>query len=314
MRFKTIGIAVAMLCYLLLIGMVLTSSAFAQLAIEDHDPKNIDVWASVYLDQLEYDPTGGGVVYLDGSFGLYNMDAHRGCVYTFEVRLEIFKKNKANGKYDTLTPDARTNPLITGTLDEAAEPWENFDADGSDSKSLHISCLGGTHVKGDDFKAEATITLNVTQRGWTESWQIRQHILYFTHDPETDEEEIHGIGPTTDGDEFSDDCQVDSRSKDPEKDEGQNWQSLVITEIPYDVIYWYVKAPGDTSYYGTNKVTAWGDGAARRSTFTYDFPLGDGNDNTTGAYYQIGALVHRSDNEIKWYSYEVWVNDAPGHD
>ena len=240
MKSRSIGITVAMLCYLLLIGIVLTPSAFAFLAIDDHDPNNIDVWASVYLDQLEYDPAGGGVVYVDGSFGLYNINEDRGCTYTFEVRLEIFKKNKDDGLYYTLIPDAKTNPLISGTLDEAAEPWENFDADGSDSKNLHISCLsGGPHEKDDEYRAEATVTLNVTQHVWTESWQITQHVLEFTHDPETDEEEIHGIGPTKDGETFSDDCTVDKKSTDPEKDEWTTWQSLVITEIPYDVVYWY---------------------------------------------------------------------------
>lgn len=293
--------------------LLLTSSAFAFVAIDDHAPENIDVWASVYLDRLEYDPaaSGGGVVYLDGSFGVYNINAHRRCGYTFEVRLEIFKYNPEADDFFTLRPDAKTNPLISGTLEKAAEPWENFAADGSDSKSLHLSCVGGgDHKAGDRFKAKATVTLNVTQHVWTEPWQITEFELDFTYrPPEADEEEIHGIGSTDDGETFSGDCTVDEKSTDPEKDEWTTWQSLIITEIPYDRIYWYKKAPGDTSTYGSLMDIDYGDGVQKRATMTTGFPWDVGGQFEEGVYYEIGALVYRSDGDIEWNSYQVWVKD-----
>lgn len=295
---KSVRTPLTIIC-ILCFGMVLTPSSFAFLAQNDHVPKNIDVWASVYLDRLDYDPAGEGVVYVEGSFGVYNMNAHRECIYTFEVRLEIFKKNKKTGKWGTLTPDAKTAPLIFGTLGVAAEPWENFDASGSDNHNLLFCCLSdGPHKASQEFRAEATVTLNVTQKGWTETWMILKHPLRFEHEPQGET----GLGPTMDGETFFDNCDAIG---------GIPWQSLIITEIPYDVIYWYIKAPGDTSYYGTplEMQTDWGDGAEKRATMTHTFPEDVGGQFEEGTYYQIGALVHRSDNIIKWETYKVWVQD-----
>lgn len=88
----------------------------------------------------------------------------------------------------------------------------------------------------------------------------------------------------------------------------------MITEKPYDVIYWYVRPPGDTSAYGIEKDMVYGDGTERNSVFTHPFPLADGDTDTTGAYYEITAYVYSSDGSVYWKSYSVWVNDAPGHD
>lgn len=115
-KLQLIGITVVMLCSLFF-AMVLTPSVFAQIVVQNQPIEDLDdvlVVASVSIDRYEYDPAGEGVVYLDGSFDVMNYHAHRGCEYTFEVRLELFKLDKKTGEWKTVTPDAKTNPLIRG--------------------------------------------------------------------------------------------------------------------------------------------------------------------------------------------------------
>ena len=304
---RSIRILLAILCFLCF-GMVLTSSVFAGWVAEQRQPiKDIDdvvVIATVYIDTLEYDPAGEGVVYLDGGFSLMNYNDHRGCTYTFEVRLELFKQNKKTGKWDTCTPDAKTAPLIFGTLDEADEPWVNYYAFGSDSVNLHIPCLDGDHPPGGRYKAKATVTLNVTQNRWTESYQILQHELPpFQHEPQGGT----GLGATdrADGDTFLGECSAIG---------GVPWHSLIKTDTPYIDVNWCVKAPGDTRARGTWIEMDIADGFEEtQANMTYLFPedVDDPNKpgDQQGVYYTIYAIVYKWDGTVYSESYKVWVND-----
>ena len=144
----------------------------------------------------------------------------------------------------------------------------------------------------------ANITLRVYQGNKQDTWTI-SHSLPFTHRPQGET----GLGATNDGETFSGEC--DARG-------GDSWQSLIKTEGPYDQVYWYVKAPGDTGY-GTWIKTDQGDGVERKSTMTHTFPedVDDPNKegDQQGVYYEITAYVYRWDLSVYWDSYKVWVID-----
>ena len=89
----------------------------------------------------------------------------------------------------------------------------------------------------------------------------------------------------------------------------RDWQSLVITDALYSSVYWYVKAPGDTSSFGTQVETDIGDGVVNRATMTYSFPDDVGGPGAEGANYEITAYVYRWDQTVYWDSYTVWVDD-----
>lgn len=291
----------------------LPASVFAHLAMDSHistklfDDGNTAVSAYVSIDSLTYD-SSSGVAYVDGTFFLHNYHTRQRCNYFGQLRLEIF-----DAAGNTFEPDAKTP--ISGSLKKWEEdaPLGAIQVSTPKSASLYIDCLSADTAEervqpeaDQEYTMSAAITLNVTIGHREETWAINDptYTSKFRYSPP---EEIHGLGPTKDGETFSDDCTCTLNSE-------RNWKSLLITEIPYDVIYWYVKEPGDTSSYGTNVQTDWGDGATKRATMTYPFP-DDVDDptttdkNETGVYYEIGAFVYRSDDEIDWHTYKVWVND-----
>ncbi len=293
------------------------ASVFAQLAIDSHIPtKLLDdggsaVSAYVSIDSLTYDPSGAGVVYLDGTFYLHNYHTRHGCNYSGELRLDI-----SDAEGNTFEPDAKAP--ISGSLKKWEEdaPLSAIQVSIPKSVNLYLDCIsadtGEERVQPEArqrYTMSAAITLRVTIQGTKEVWAINDptYTSDFTYSPP---EEAAGLGPTTDGETFSDKILGDNCTCIGDR----AWKSLLITEIPYDVVYWYIKAPGDTSYYGTNVQTDWGDDAAKRATMTYTFP-DDVDDPTTtdvnerGVYYDIGALVYRSDDEIDWHTYKVWVVD-----
>ena len=149
---------------------------------------------------------------------------------------------------------------------------------------------------GDRLVAEADITLTATIWFTEETWATT-YTTGFKHKPSS----THGLGPTSsdNGDTYSDDCDCTG---------GDEWHSLMITEKPYDLIYWYVKAPGDTSAYGSEEKIVTGDGTERNSVFTYTFPKQDGLEGT-GSNYEITAYVYSSDGSVYWESYSVFVED-----
>ena len=138
-----------------------------------------------------------------------------------------------------------------------------------------------------------------------ENWSI-PYSTPFRHNPKTAVEQLEGIGPTKDGETFSGDCTVNSND-----DERANWQSLIYTDTPYQSVYWYVKAPGDS--YGSQVGVSWGDGETRKSTMTTSFPDDVDDPNKAGnqeaVWYEITADVYTSDG-LYTYSYPVWVKDA----
>ena len=152
----------------------------------------------------------------------------------------------------------------------------------------------------------ANIALRVTGFHVKDTWET-SYSSTFQYDPETDVEHLEGLGPTKDGETFSDDCKVDTDN------ERANWQSLIYTDGLYDVVYWYVKAPGDSAYYGSHAGESWGDGATRKATMTTKFPDDVDDPDIEGTEkrvnYEIIAHVYRSDKSIYTKSYLVDVYD-----
>ena len=248
--FKSIATMIA--TGFLLFGTVLTPHVFAQLAKDDHMAKKIVdhngdplVSASVSIDSVDYF-SGDGSVSVYGTYYVYNHDQERSITYNGELRLEI-----TDAKGNALLPHAEEP--ISGGLKRNDEDAHWSDVYYSDSKdtSLHLECLSPRAKANERYTAHVNIALNVYRLNQHDFWEA-PYTYGFTHDPETEVEQLVGIGPTTDGETFSDDCNVDS------DEERSNWQSLVYTDTPYDAVYWYVKAPGDTSADGSPAGVDWG--------------------------------------------------------
>ena len=292
-RLKLVGIAVAIICSLCLFGQVLTPFVSAQLAIDDHPAKKLNVSVSVSIDSLSYDGDGEGVVNLRGAFSLYNFDKKRSAVYRGELRLEIFDLNGI-----AYLPHAEVP--VSGRLEKNDEDahFSDYLHQFSESISLHMECLSPKTKAGIEYDASANIALTMSGLHPNETWAV-PYKTRFLHDP-TDEVELQvGIGPTTDGETFSDDCKVDSR------DERENWQSLIYTDGLYHAVYWYVKAPEDTSALGSPAGVSWGDGVTRKSTMTTDFL--DVDDGVNWVWYEITGYVYRWDLSVYSRSYLVGV-------
>ncbi|MYG00467.1 hypothetical protein F4212_15230 [Candidatus Poribacteria bacterium] len=310
---KISGIVLTMLCALFLFGMVLTPCVSAQLAIDDHiateivdHDGNTLVTAYVSIDSLDYN-SGSGVVDLDGTFYVHNYNQKRSIAYSGELRLEIFDLEG-----NTYIPDSKEP--VSGQLeknDEDAKWWDVYYST-SKNTNLHAECLSATAfgqkpiTAGDEYRASANIALRVTGFHQEETWET-SYSTTFEHDPATAVEQLEGIGPTTDGETFSDDCTANNDR------ERSNWQSLVYTDAPYDAVYWYVKAPGDTSADGSYVGVDWGDGATRKATMTTTFPDDVDDPNKPGdqtrVYYEITAYIYRWDLSVYTKSYLVDVYD-----
>lgn len=153
-KLSYIRIALLIICCLFT-----TPFCFAHLAMDGHIPEELtytewiqvgrNTWrefhftaAMVYvsIDELTFDPSGNGVVNLDGSFYIHNYHPTERCSYKGELRLEILKP-QGDGTFLTLAPDAKQE--VSGSL----KSWnENRDNDEiidsfSESVSLNIDCL-----------------------------------------------------------------------------------------------------------------------------------------------------------------------------
>ena len=84
---------------------------------------------------------------------------------------------------------------------------------------------------------------------------------------------------------------------------GGSHTASLTTSVPYNTVYWYVKKPWDTSYYGTNEATDSGDGLTNEASFSYTFPSGSMH---TGSF-KITAYIYTGDSNIQEYSYTVTV-------
>ncbi len=148
---KIIGLALA-ICFLLL-----TPSVFAQLAIDDHEAKviDVDISASVSIDSLSYNP-GNGVVDLDGSFSIYNSDTKRSVTYDGDLRLKITAPDGT-----TCIPDSKA--LVSGRLEKnKGDNWWEVSVSTSKNTNLHVDCLSPNIDVGETCTMSANIALRVT--------------------------------------------------------------------------------------------------------------------------------------------------------
>ncbi len=84
---------------------------------------------------------------------------------------------------------------------------------------------------------------------------------------------------------------------------GESITLNLVTDGPYSQVYWYVKAPSETSHYGTNVEIDEGDGTSNEASLTYTFPSGAMH---TGEF-KITAYIYPSSGEVYEYSYTVNV-------
>ena len=153
--------------------------------------------------------------------------------------------------------------------------------------SLHVDRTGAP--RNEDHTMKGTVTLRCDHprlANRQDTWQADFEVD-FTHRPLG----VVGIGPTTNGVDFDDDFSANA---------GDSWESLLITDMPFDEVLWYVQAPGDTKP-GTNVQVDSGDGDT--TTMSYTFPEG-----IRGAY-RIRAEIWRNDGTGYWEYYTVDVAD-----
>ena len=224
-RFKSIGIALALICSLCLFGQVFTPCVSAQLAIDNHAPERVNASAYVSIDSVSYDSSGTGVANVDGTFYVFNYDQDRSITYSGELRLEI-----TDMAGNAFLPHSEAG--VSGSLKKNDEDAHLSDVYNSISKStnLHLDCLSPKPVPDERYKMSVNIALTVTARVAQETWSTPYETTFF-HDPQPDVELQVGIGPTTDGETFSDDCTVDT------DEERTDWQSLIYTDGAYDAVY-----------------------------------------------------------------------------
>lgn len=317
LRYKALLTAACLAAFIF--GMVLTPSVFAYLVLDAQGALAIDadgakilvdkdnnplVTAYVSIDRLEYDRAGPGVVYLEGTFFVYNHDQKNELTYDGELRLDISDEDG-----NTFEPDAKVP--VTGSVkknDEDANWWEVYDSIPK-STNLHMECLSPNTEVDATYTMSAMITLRVYLGPKEETWQVPYSKKFEYEEPQGET----GLGATdsADGDTFLgntvfDECDAIG---------GNDWHSLIKTEGPYSQVYWYLKAPGDTSAYGTPIETDQGDGVTRKANMTYTFPEDVDDPNKAGdqdgVYYEIIAYVYRWDLSVYTESYKVWVNDKP---
>ena len=75
------------------------------------------------------------------------------------------------------------------------------------------------------------------------------------------------------------------------------------TSSPYSMVYWYVKTPSDTDYYGFNQQIDYGDGSKTTASYTYQF--------ASAGYYKFTAYVYSGSGSV--YETSYWVSiSLPG--
>ena len=85
---------------------------------------------------------------------------------------------------------------------------------------------------------------------------------------------------------------------------GDTYSVHLITDGPYSKVYWYVKAPWETTSLGTNVETDSGNGTATTASLNYTFPSGAMH---TGDF-KITAYIYASSGSVYEYSYTVAVS------
>ena len=85
---------------------------------------------------------------------------------------------------------------------------------------------------------------------------------------------------------------------------GETHTANLITDGPYSQVYWYVKAPWETTDLGTNVEIVSGDGTATKTSLNYTFPSGAMH---TGDF-KITAYIYPTSGSVYEYSYTVHVS------
>ena len=83
---------------------------------------------------------------------------------------------------------------------------------------------------------------------------------------------------------------------------GDTHTANFTTSAAYSSVYWYVKAPGDTSALGTNVEIDYGDGSQTTADLSYTFPSG------VSGSYKITAYVYPQSGSVYQESYTVDVS------
>lgn len=234
-----------------------------------------NVWGYVQLHTLEYNGEEPGIAYLGGLVMFLN-EGVRSHNYDGEFRLEILgysrdEKIPFSGKIEKSGKDGAAD-LIFKNL---SLPVDRTDA-----------------PREQEHTMRGTITLRVYHPIGTgkDQWQAN-HDFDFYHDPIASV----GIGPATgDGTDFTRDYLANA---------GDSWDSLLITDAPYDEVLWYVQAPGE-DFPGTYKeVDAGIVGDMTRATMSNTFPA----EIDQSGYFTIRAEIWRNDGSGYYKSYNVWV-------
>ncbi len=233
-----------------------------------------NVWGYVQLHNLEYNGEEPGIAYLGGlvMFNNKGIKSHR---YDGDFRLEILGYSR-----DEKMPFSGTIEK-SGKVGAADLIFENL--------SLPVDRTDAPREQ--KHKMKGTITLRVYHPIGTgkDQWQA-DHELNFYHDPIASV----GIGPTTNGEDFTRGYLANA---------GDSWNSLLITDAPYDEVLWYVQAPGE-DFPGTYKeVDSGGFGDKTKATMSNFFPT---NINKS-AYFTIWAEIWRRNGSGYYKYYKVWV-------
>ena len=95
--------------------------------------------------------------------------------------------------------------------------------------SLPVDRTGAPRDENHKMKGTITLKVNHPIGNGQDTWQADYEVR-FSHSPL----DIVGIGPTRNGEDFSNDYSANS---------GDSWESLMITDAPYDTVWWYVTTP-----------------------------------------------------------------------
>ena len=82
----------------------------------------------------------------------------------------------------------------------------------------------------------------------------------------------------------------------------------MITDAPYEAIWWYVKAPWDTSYYGDRIEIDQGNGEDRKATMDFQILSYPEDHDGNNRYFTITAYVYRWGGSVYEKQYDVTVN------
>ena len=194
--------------------------------------------------------------------------------------------------------------------------WVNKepDAHGGDSNgdfgsifySVHLTDFGHLAPEGtiSDCKASGSVWSDAV---YVPNQQLHHTATSKTHDDHTDvylngELEQEGDAEGNNG-HGNNDLGIFPTDPNQSPSPGESYEVRLTTDTPYSQVYWYVKAPWETSYYGTNVEIDNGDGSTTEASLTYTFPSGAMH---IGEFI-ITAYIYQSDQSVYEETYTVNV-------